>query len=80
MSNSLILLKNPIPGYNNNLKIATQDMVFGLNSNLNYSGIINEQKKVHQELAYHHLQPFGKKKKTKQNSRNHTLETLGKQK
>ena len=33
---SLIILKNPIEGYNNKLKVSTQDMRFGINKGLNY--------------------------------------------
>ena len=36
LSNNLILLKNPIPGYNNRLKIASKDTKFGINEKLNY--------------------------------------------
>ena len=32
LSNNLILLKNPIPGYNNRLKIANTSMSFAYNS------------------------------------------------
>ena len=35
---SMIILKNPIQGYNNKLKVSTPDMFFGINSNLNYDG------------------------------------------
>ena len=35
---SLIILKNPIEGYNNKLRVSTQDMVFGINKDLNYQG------------------------------------------
>ena len=33
---SLIILKNPVEGYNNKLKVSTPDMVFGINKGLNY--------------------------------------------
>ena len=33
---SLIILKNPIEGYNNKLKVSTKDMKFGINKGLNY--------------------------------------------
>ena len=33
---SLIILKNPIDGYNNKLKVSNKNMVFGINKNLNY--------------------------------------------
>ena len=35
---SLIILKNPIEGYNNKLKVSDKNMVFGINKNLNYYG------------------------------------------
>ena len=35
---SLIILKNPIDGYNNKLKVSDKNMVFGINKNLNYYG------------------------------------------
>ena len=35
---SLIILKNPIEGYNNKLKVSTADMFFGVNNRLNYQG------------------------------------------
>ena len=35
---SFIILKNPIEGYNNKLKVSTQDMKFGINKGLNYQG------------------------------------------
>ena len=34
----MIILKNPIEGYNNKLKVSTEDMVFGINKDLNYQG------------------------------------------
>ena len=33
---SLIILKNPVEGYNNKLKVSTEDMKFGINKGLNY--------------------------------------------
>ena len=33
---SLIILKNPVEGYNNKLKVSTQDMKFGINKGLNF--------------------------------------------
>ena len=33
---SLIILKNPIEGYNNKLKVSDENMVFGINENLNH--------------------------------------------
>ena len=33
---SMIILKNPIKGYNNKLKVSTPDMFFGVNNKLNY--------------------------------------------
>ena len=35
---SLIILKNPIEGYNNKLKVSTEDMKFGINKKLNFYG------------------------------------------
>ena len=47
---NMIILKNPIEGYNNKLRIARWNMVFGLNIKLNYSGNGSQPKKVHQKL------------------------------
>ena len=33
---NLIILKNPINGYNNKLRVTTTNMKFGINENLNY--------------------------------------------
>ena len=38
-------LKNTKPANNNKFKIATHDMVLGVNGNINYSGIMNKQKR-----------------------------------
>ena len=35
MSSNLIIIKNPIKGYNNKLRVATINMNFGVNENLN---------------------------------------------
>ena len=35
---SFSILKNPIEGYNNKLKVSNENMVFGVNDNLNYFG------------------------------------------
>ena len=35
MSNNLIIIKNPIKGFNNKLQVATINMNFGVNENLN---------------------------------------------
>ena len=47
---SLIILKNPIEGYNNKFKVSTKDMVFGINDGLNYQGVEKNSpvKKQHQ--------------------------------
>ena len=39
---SMVILKNPIEGYNNKLKVSNENMVFGINEKLNYYG---EEKK-----------------------------------
>ena len=45
---SLIILKNPIEGYNNKLKVFDENMVFGINENLNYYGkITSPMRKQH---------------------------------
>ena len=38
---SLIIFKKPIDGYNNKLKVSSENMVFGINKNLNYYGVSN---------------------------------------
>ena len=47
---SMVILKKPIPGYNNILTTANKDMKFGVNSMVNYVGVKkkSEDKKVHQ--------------------------------
>ena len=64
---SLIILKNPIEGYNNKLKVSTENMFFGINNNLNYSGKKEEKekspvKKQHQ-IGVKKLETLGDKKK-----------------
>ena len=41
---SLVILKNPIEGYNNKLKVSNENMVFGINNTLNYYGGENKTK------------------------------------
>ena len=57
---SIILWKNPTKGYNNCLKIASPETVFGLN-NINYDGTINQTKKAYQETPTHHLESLDNK-------------------
>ena len=59
-SDSLKILKNPIIGYNNKLRVATNDMKFGSN-NINYFGVPNQPKKVHQEIQSSHLESLDQK-------------------
>ena len=72
MSNNLIILKTPIRGYNNHVQIATDDMKFGVNHNLNYCGnaSINIPKKIQETLDKQPVEP--KIHKTP----SHKLETL----
>lgn len=52
----MVILKNPIVGYNNLLKTASKDMKFGLNSKVNYQGVDRKQLvKTHQD-GDHHLE------------------------
>ena len=37
IASKMLILEKPIPGYNNVLTMATKDMSFGVNKNLNYS-------------------------------------------
>ena len=78
---NLIILKNPIVGYNNRLRVANSVVKFGRNVSVNYFGSAhNQPKKVHQEAAHHletlndkkHIQPKAHQVKTPQ----HHLETL----
>lgn len=50
MSDNLVILKNPIEGYNNRLKTATPSMHFGVNQ-MRYEKPKERPKKVHQEEA-----------------------------
>jgi hypothetical protein len=55
---SLVILSNPIPGYNNILQNATKDMKRGVNTKLNFVGVkqVNPAKKQHQgSTPIHHL-------------------------
>ena len=46
----VVILKNPINGYNNKLRIASEKMRFGINPNVNFVGVKNKPpKKIHQE-------------------------------
>ena len=47
---SMIILKNPIEGYNNRLKVSSEDMTFGINENLNYYG--DKKETLQQEKKY----------------------------
>ena len=50
ISSSLIILKEPIIGYNNKLKVAIEGMRFGVNQSVNYVGVKKVHlKKIHQE-------------------------------
>ena len=50
LPSSVVILKNPIDGYNNKLRIASKKMRFGINPNVNFVGIKNEPpKKIHQK-------------------------------
>ena len=60
LPSSLIILKNPIHGYNNRLKVATRDMKFDAN-NINYYGTINRSKNVHQNMKAPHLETLDEK-------------------
>ena len=67
---SMIILKNPIEGYNNKLKVSTQDMFFGINSNLNYQGKEEKSlvKKQHQ-LMVKKLETLGDEKQYKKDEK-----------
>ena len=41
---SMIILKNPIEGYNNKLKVSSEEMKFGINKKLNFYGGENKTK------------------------------------
>ena len=45
----MFILDKPIPGYNNVLMMATKDMSFGVNKNLNYNPnlVIKKEPKLH---------------------------------
>ena len=60
MSNNLIILKNPIKVYNNLLKTASTNILFGVNQ-INYEGTVNTPKKVHQETPSYHLETLDNK-------------------
>ena len=67
---SMIILKNPIEGYNNKLKVSTQDMFFGINSNLNYQDKEEKSlvKKQHQ-LMVKKLETLGDEKQYKKDEK-----------
>ena len=46
---SLIILEKPIVGYNNKLKVSDETMKFGINKNVNYNGMTNSPKKIHED-------------------------------
>ena len=50
---SLIILKNPIVGFNGQLRVASSVMEFGRNVSINYFGSVhNQPKMVYQEAAH----------------------------
>ena len=57
-----IILKTPIIGYNNQLRVANSVMELGGNISINYFGSANNQqkKKVHQETPSNHLETLDK--------------------
>ena len=68
---SMIILKNPIQGYNKKLKVSTPDMFFGVNDKLNYEEVVvkkslekkeNNIKKSRENITI--TPSFSKKKKT----------------
>ena len=46
LPSSLIILKNPIIGYNNRLKVASEGMKFGINQSVNYVGVKKHTPKI----------------------------------
>ena len=64
---SLIILKNPIEGYNNKLRVSTEDMVFGINKDLNYQGEEEETSPVKKQhyIGLKKLETLGDEKKKK---------------
>ena len=68
---NMIIQKTIIPGYNNMLKIASKNMKFGLNKNINYMETHkSSQKKTHQsasEASTHHLDSFPDNLETEKN-------------
>lgn len=69
LPSNLIILKYSIVAYNNNLKIATNDMNFGLNSNLDYDNNIINNKRIHNTEALQ-LENLDKNKITKKKVEN----------
>ena len=51
LPSNMIIQKTTIPGYNNMFRVATKNMKFGLNKNINYYATIrkNTPKKIHQD-------------------------------
>ena len=64
---SLIILKDPIDGYHNKLKVSNQNMVFGINENLNYFGK-NFSNKVESPVKKQHQSEIVKKLEKLSNS------------
>ena len=63
---SLIILKEPIDGYNNKLKVSDENMVFGINENLNYYGKTpSSPVKKQYNLSVKKLEKLGDKQQSK---------------
>ena len=54
MSNDLIILKNLVKGYNNHIKTASPNMVFGVSQ-------INYEETIHPKTLSHHLETLNNK-------------------
>ena len=62
---SMIILKNPIEGYNNKLKISSEGMKFGINKKLNFYGEENKTKLQGNEIKKTESEIDSKKTETK---------------
>ena len=60
---SLIILKDPIEGYNNKLKVSDENMVFGINENLNYYGVKQQPVKKQHNIELKKLETLGDQSK-----------------
>ena len=72
---SLIILKNPIEGYNNKLRVSTENMFFEINNNLNYNGEEKSPVKKQHHIGVKKLETLGDKKSPVKKEKNPPMST-----